>query len=186
MASFERPTNKDIPPSPWVTRFSHLIPAGGHVLDLAAGLGRHTRYFLEHGYEVTAADIDMSELPEQERLTRLEADLEAQAWPFPAEGFDAVVMTNYLHRPHYPHLMESLAVGGVLIIETFGEGNEQHGRPRNPDFLLKPGELLDAFGDKLYVVAYEHGVELTPRPAVRQRLCAIKGGGSVSLSSSKG
>ncbi len=88
--------------------------------------------------------------------------------------FDGIVITNYLHRPHFPHLIAALNEGGVLIFETFSQGNEKLGRPRNPDFLLAPGELLAAFGSVLEVVAYENGEEQQPRPAVRQRICAVK------------
>jgi hypothetical protein len=118
-------------------------------------------------------DIDIREL-----------DLEAEPWPFGPEVFGTIVVTNYLHRPHFPHYVASLAEGGVLLIDTFGAGNEKLGRPRNPDFLLAPGELLAAFGDKLEIVAYEHGSEDRPRPAVRQRLCAIKAAGPYPLNNS--
>lgn len=184
MASFDRPRDPDIPASPWITRFASLIRPGGRVLDVAAGHGRHTRYLLGEGYAVTAVDIDvsgLSDLKEQGDLTVRDTDLEDGAWPFPADTFDGVVMTNYLHRPHFPLLADALTRGGVLLIETFGEGNEKLGRPRNPNFLLRPGELLSAFADTLDVVAYEHGMEQTPRPAVRQRLCATKGSAPVSL-----
>lgn len=177
MASFDRPENPHIPPSPWVQRFAHLVKPGGSVLDVAAGHGRHSRFFLEHGYVVTATDIDVTDLSDlagHEHLTLHQADLEAHPWPFAPSTFDAIVMTNYLHRPHFAHLIETLAPGGVLLIETFGVGNEKLGRPRNPDFLLQPGELLQAFSDALTTVAYEHGAEDQPRPAVRQRICAIK------------
>lgn len=181
MASFDRPENPNIAPSPWVARFAHLIPPGGSVLDVAAGHGRHSRFFIERGHVVTAVDIDISdvaELSDHAGITLVEADLEANPWPFPVESFDGIVMTNYLHRPHLPHLIETLAPGGVLVIETFGEGNEKLGRPRNPDFLLEPGELLTALASQLIVVAYEHGAEHHPRPAVRQRICALKKGGA--------
>ena len=126
------------------------------------------------GYVVTAADIDTTGLTDASGIEVFAVDLETGAWPFPAEAFDAIVVTNYLHRPHFPHLVRSLAPGGVLIFETFGRGNEKLGRPRNPDFLLAPGELLRAFSDHLHIVAYEHGEEREPRPAVRQRLCAVR------------
>lgn len=185
MASFDRPENPNIPPSPWVARFAHLIKPNGSVLDVAAGHGRHSRFFVERGHAVTAVDIDLSDvadLSDHPDITLLEADLEANPWPFPAGSFDAIVMTNYLHRPHLPHLIETLASDGALLIETFGVGNEKLGRPRNPDFLLEPGELLTAFTSELIVVAYEHGAEDHPRPAVRQRICAIKRGGASGAS----
>ena len=87
--------------------------------------------------------------------------------------FDGIVVTNYLHRPLLPRLVESLAPGGVLIYETFAKGNEKLGRPRNPEFLLNPAELLDAFAPRLTIMAYEHAIEEEPTPAVRQRICAV-------------
>ena len=85
------------------------------------------------------------------------ADLENGPWPLAGERFDAVVVTNYLWRPLMPSLLASLADGGVLIYETFALGNEAFGRPSNPDFLLRPGELLRCCRG-LHVVAYEDGV----------------------------
>lgn len=173
MTSFDRPTDPDIPPSAWVMRWAALVRPGGTVLDVAAGHGRHTLALAALGLGVTAADIDVSALAGAPAEIVV-ADLEGGAWPFTGRRFDGIVVTNYLHRPHFPHLADALAPGGVLIFETFGQGNERLGRPRNPDFLLAPGELLRAF-EQLSVVAYEHGEEQAPRPAVRQRICAVKG-----------
>lgn len=184
MPSFDRPQQPESGVSAWIARFAPLIAAGGHVLDLAAGHGRHTRFLLERGYRVTAADIDVSdlrELAQHERCDIVEADLETGNWPFIGRTFDGIVVTNYLHRPHFPHLRAALNGGGVLLIESFGAGNERFGRPRNPDFLLRPGELLQAFAGELQVVAYEHGLEQVPRPAVRQRLCAVRDAGPREL-----
>ncbi len=184
MPSFDRPHDSDIPPSPWVMRVTNLVRPGGKVLDVAAGHGRHSYYFLLRGCSIVAADIDvsgLSGLADTQSAEIMEADLEDSAWPFTPGAFDAIVVTNYLHRPHFPHFIESLSPGGVLIIETFGQGNEKFGRPRNPDFLLEPGELLTAFSGTLQIIAYEHGVEHGPRPAVRQRLCAVKSSEPVSF-----
>jgi SAM-dependent methyltransferase len=128
------------------------------------------------GYHLLAVDIDVArvaDLSTNENVEIIEADLEAGDWPLGERCFDGIVVTNYLHRPHLPRLVESLAPGGVLIYETFAKGNEKLGRPRNPAFLLNPAELLDAFAPRLTIMAYEHAIEDEPTPAVRQRICAV-------------
>ena len=174
MPSFDRPTDTNIPPSPWIMRWASLIKPGGTVLDVAAGHGRHARALAALGHKVTATDIDVTGLKDAIGIEVIAADLETGVWPCAPGRFDGIVVANYLHRAHFPHLVAGLADGGVLLFETFGQGNEKLGRPRNPDFLLAPGELPAAFA-ALQVVAYEHGTEQHPRPAVRQRICAVKG-----------
>jgi SAM-dependent methyltransferase len=181
MPSFDRPEDPNIAPSFWVMRWAALIVAGGRVLDVAAGHGRHARALARRGFKVTATDIDVSGLADTgPGIDVIAADLEGGGWPFAGQRYDGIVVTNYLHRPLFPHFAASLADDGVLIYETFGQGNEKLGRPRNPDFLLAPGELLTAFPG-LQVVGYEHGAEMTPRPAVRQRLCATHRTAPVNL-----
>ena len=171
-------------PSPWVLRFAGRVPEAGPVLDLACGRGRHTRLFLARGHPVTAIDRDLSgiaDLAGAPGLETLEADLE-DGRPFPLAGrrFAGVVVTNYRYPPLFPTLVAAVAPGGVLIYETFARGNEHFGRPRNPDYLAKPGELLEAVRGKLRVVAYEDLIDQTPKPAARQRLCAINEGAGES------
>lgn len=165
-------------PSPWVKRFAPLIPAGGRVLDLACGNGRHTRYLIERGWFAVALDRDtaaVADLAASPQVQVIEADLEdGGAWPLAGQRFDGIVVVNYLYRPLFPHLLDGLAEGGVLIYETFARGNEAFSRPRNPDHLLGSGELIDIVGGRLQIVAYEHGlVENGPLPGVIQRICAI-------------
>ena len=153
-----------------------LIKRGGRVLDLAAGSGRHTLLLLEGGFAVCAVDRDVSALlPLAGTGCEVwQIHLETGApWPL-GTGYDGIVVTNYLHRPLLPAIARALAPGGVLIYETFARGNERFGRPRNPDFLLRPGELLDAFA-MLTVVAFEQGEVSTPRPSVIQRIAAVAG-----------
>ena len=166
-------------PSVWVERFARLIPAAGTALDLACGGGRHSRLLLGLGYRVAAVDRDLAGVADLAGTAGFEAvaaDLEdGSPWPFAGRRFEAVIVTNYLHRPILPTVVASVAPGGLLIYETFAEGNERYGRPSNPAFLLAPGELLEAVRGRLAVVAYEHGVVDRPKPAVVQRLCAAAG-----------
>jgi SAM-dependent methyltransferase len=144
------------------------------VLDVACGEGRHSRFFLERGHDVIAVDIDISRMGKHSRLQLIEADLENGDWPLPGASFDAVVVTDYLHRPLLDRLVDSVAFGGVLLYETFARGNERFGRPRNPDYLLLPGELLDLTRPRLRVVAYEDVTVTEPRAAALQRICAVR------------
>jgi SAM-dependent methyltransferase len=171
-------------PSPWVTRFAPLVAAGGRVLDLACGGGRHARWLVQRGYRVDAVDRDRSALELLQGIPHLSArcaDLEAAEWPLAGEQFDGIVVTNYLYRPHFDDLLANLAPGGVLIYETFMLGNERFGKPGNPDFLLRPGELLDRLGQGWSIVAFEQGETASPRAAVVQRVCAVRGAGQVRL-----
>jgi len=147
------------------------------VLDLAAGGGRHVRLLRSRGFPVTAADRDTAALradfagdPAVEIVT---LDLEdGGPWRL-GEGFGGIVVTNYFHRPLFPALVAALAPGGAVLYETFMLGNERFGRPSNPAFLLRPGELLHAFAD-LTIVAFEQGIADQPRPAAIQRIAAVK------------
>ena len=164
-------------PSGWVTRWARLIPEG-EVLDLACGSGRHARYLAGLGHDVTGVDRDaqaLAALAGVARVTTLQADLEdGNPWPLPGRRFAGIVVTNYLYRPLFPRLLQSLAPGGVLIYETFALGNERFGRPTNPHFLLRDAELLDAFSAELTVVAFEQGFIPSPCPAVVQRFCGAR------------
>jgi SAM-dependent methyltransferase len=162
-----------LPPSAWVTRWAAHIPRGGTVLDVACGGGRHTTWLCAQGFQLVAVDRDLSLFANPPPgVDLLEADIESGLWPFPGRSFDGIVVTNYLHRPLFPILSASLSPGGVLIYETFAAGNERFGKPSNPDFLLKPGELLEVAAGKLRVLGYEDIEVSEPKPAMIQRLCA--------------
>lgn len=170
-------THKDVkaPPSPWVVRFAPLIT--GNVLDIACGSGRHTRYLLSRGHRVSAVDRDLSRMADlrgAEGLEMYETDLEDGAGRLPKGQFGGVIVTNYLWRPLLPAIVEAVGDAGVLLYETFADGNATYGRPRNSDFLLQPGELLDAVNGPLHVIAYENGVINDPHQAVIQRICAVR------------
>lgn len=165
-------------PSDWVRRWGHLIPdrpGGARVLDLACGHGRHSRWLMRQGHQVTAVDRDAEALAGLADLApwvrTLSADLENAPWPLAGREFEAVVVTNYLWRPLWPQILASLAPGGLLLYETFADGNASVGRPARPEFLLQPGELL-RLCTGLRVVAYEDGFLNHPERYV-QRIAAV-------------
>lgn len=162
----------------WVRRFANLIPKPGLVLDLACGAGRHSRYLSSMAYSIVAVDKDVGliEAHADTRISPQKLDLELDDWPLAGSEFDGIVVTNYLYRPHLDQLPLMLTDGGILIYETFAQGNEQYGKPSNPNFLLKTGELLAlASRHQLKVLAYEDIYVDSPKPALMQRICAVKG-----------
>lgn len=162
-------------PLPWVVRFASQVADGGKVLDLACGGGRHGRLFLENHHPVCFLDRDMSgvsDLKTNPAAELIEADIENGPWPMKAgRQFDAVVVTNYLWRPVTAQLLATVKSGGLLIYETFMAGNERFGKPSNPNFLLRPHELLDWCRDDFDIRAFEQGEE---KEAMKQRICAVK------------
>ncbi len=137
------------PPSDWVVRWTPLLPPGSHILDVACGHGRHVRWLAGAGHHVTAIDREPALLaPLAGLATTVAADLEAGPWPLPGRTFDGVVVTNYLWRALFPALKAAVAPGGLLIYETFAQAHAALGRPRRPEFLLRPGELIDVLRDR--------------------------------------
>lgn len=163
-----------LPPSPWVQRFGGHLVAGTQVLDVACGAGRHVRWFAQRGCRVTAIDRDAEALEPLRTIAEVQAaDLEQGSWPLAGRRFDAVVVTHYLWRDLWPALLASVAPQGWLLYETFAAGQETVGRPSNPDFLLRPGELLDVVRGTLRVVAYEDGFLAEPDRFI-QRIAAVR------------
>jgi SAM-dependent methyltransferase len=167
-----------VKPSSWVVRFAPLIPKGAVALDLACGSGRHSQFLANLGHCILAVDQDISAIQNihTSAITPKRLNLEGDTWPLFGSKFGGIVVTNYLYRPHLDRLPELLEEGGILIYETFALGNEKYGKPSNPNFLLNPGELL-AFAARhsLKVLAYEDIYVDEPKPAMVQRLCAVKG-----------
>lgn len=160
-------------PSEWVRRWSHLIAPHSTVLDVACGAGRHLRHLRELGHTVVGVDRSAEALAACEGLGELvQADIENGPWPFAARQFGGVVVTNYLWRPLLPAIVASVAPGGVLVYETFAQGNETVGKPSRPDFLLRPGELLEVCRG-LRVVAFEDGFQQAP-DRFTQRIAAVR------------
>lgn len=163
------------PASAWIERFGPQVRPGGSVLDVACGQGRHLRWFAARGHRVCGVDRDRAAIDAASGWGEaLLADIESGPWPLAGRRFDAVVVTNYLWRPLLPAIVDAVAPDGLLLYETFAAGNETVGKPSRPDFLLRPGELLDACRD-LRVVAYEDGFLTGPDRFV-QRIAAVREG----------
>ena len=169
--------------SPWLQRWAHLLPAGGSALDLACGSGRHLRWLVAQGLRPTGIDRDAAALAASGELVQaglaelIQADVENGPWPCPGRSFDVVVVTNYLWRPLWPQLLAAVAPGGLLLYETFADGNQSVGKPSRPDFLLQPGELIHRC-QGLRIVAYEDGFLPAPERFV-QRIAAVRTEGGV-------
>ena len=182
MDSAPPPLHAVAPPSDWIVRWTPLLPPGAQVLDVACGHGRHVHWLAAAGHSIVAIDRDAALLvPLAGLATTLLADLETDPWPLPGRTFDAVVVTNYLWRALFPALKAAVAPGGLLIYETFAQAHAALGRPRRPEFLLRPGELLDLLRDgdgrsstaaspseRWHVIAFEEG-RLPARGEVPER-----------------
>ena len=161
--------------SSWIATWAGLVPPGATVLDIAAGKGRHTRFFAGRGHRVTAVDRDVSGLAAADTIEIIAADLEdGSPWPLAGRKFGAVVVTNYLHRALFPILFDALQPGGILLYETFMAGNERFGKPSRPEFLLNDGELLELVRGRFSVIAYEARMISEPKMAMVQRIAALK------------
>ncbi len=178
MKTAENELHRTLPPSPWVVRHSRLIASGGPVLDLACGSGRHARLLAGMGFAVLAVDCNseaLAALADVAGVTASRLDLESGDWPLAGRSFAGIVVANYLWRPRLPDVLAMLAPGGVLIYETFMLGNEAYGRPSTPEFLLRPGELRElAQAAGLREIAFEEGYAASPKPAMRQAICAVR------------
>ena len=164
--------------SDWVGRFYSQIPKNGLILDLAGGSGRHTRFLAQKGFKLILLDNQIAkakDLQNVENIELMEYNLEnGNSLPFLTKSFKGIVVTNYLYRPIFPQLICLLDDGGVLIYETFAVGHEKYGRPTNPDFLLKSGELISRISPQMRIIAYEECLITRPAKAYVQRIAAEK------------
>ena len=169
-------------PSAWFVSHAHLVPAGATLLDVACGYGRHAKYFAERGARVTAVDRDAAALASFADVSNITAelrDLENDAWPYGADSFDAVIVCNYLWRPTLATLLDCIRPGGVLLYETFMDGNEKFGKPSRPDFLLRSDELIAHVSRDFEIVEFAQGPEHTADGeicAMKQKIAAVKRG----------
>jgi SAM-dependent methyltransferase len=153
------------------------------VLDLACGRGRHALAAARTGRFVIALDRSRARLAELAGTARasalhvhpLLADVEANdTIPLASASCGAVLVFRYLHRPLAPEIVRVLRPGGLLLYETFMRKHREIAEhPRNPAFLLEPGELPRLFSTLETLRAEEALVE-APAPEAVARLVARK------------
>lgn len=134
----------------------------GKALDIACGEGRNALFLEKNGYDVDAIDISSvaiergaKEAEEEVRINFIQADLEG--YQIPIETYDLIINFNYLQRSLVPAIKRGLKKGGVVVFETYTLEQQAIGHPKNPEFLLKPNELLRLFSD-LHIFFYREGI----------------------------
>jgi len=169
-------------PDALVETFSDLILAErpeGPVLDLASGDGHNGLFLAAKGLPVILADRSDEALSKakeadddvQGKVTIWKVDLERPGEnPLTEKAYSAILVFRYLHRPLMPCIRKALKAGGFLVYSTYTMEQAQFGKPRNPDFLLKSGELMDWFKDWKVLHHFE-GIQENPRRAVAEIVC---------------
>ena len=169
-----------------LVRFAPLFAqagALGPILDVAAGDGRNGLYLAEQNLDVICCDLSKEQL-EKLSLQAEKLELQVTVWqvnleqpgdnPFPGEAYGGVMVFRYLHRPLIPCIRKALKKGGLLMYETYTVEQAQFGKPHNPDFLLKPGELPGWFSDWEIIHRFE-GIVDDPKRAIAQIVCRKPG-----------
>jgi len=175
VADFRRETG----PDELLARYSYLFTDDLReypILDLACGDGHNGIFLASKGLSVVLADRSEEAL-NQARLNGQASGISARFWQVdfeqegadPLEGrlFGAVLVFRYLHRPLFPRIRECLKEGGILMYETFTTEQTRFGKPKNPDHLLKAGELLSWFQDWQVIHTFEGTVDAPPKAVAR-------------------
>ena len=178
MADFRRESG----PDELLAQYSYLFsddPQDYPILDLASGDGHNGIFLASKGFSVVLADRSEEALS-QARLNTQTAGVSVEFWqvnleqegvnPLEARTFSAVLVFRYLHRPLIPCLRKSLKQGGILLYETFTTEQARFGKPKNPDHLLKAGELLSWFHDWEVIYTFE-GIIGVPPKAIARIVC---------------
>ncbi len=160
-------------PSAWIRQHAGTISPGS-AIDVAAGSGRHAFLLADLGFQVTAVDINpaLSAIYSESSVAFKNLDLEGSHWPLSGQQFDLVVVSNYLYRPNLQALIRLVSPEGYLLYETFGLGNEQYGKPGNPNFLFEENELAWVLGSEFVILDEKFEEVSNPTPAVRAGIFA--------------
>ena len=152
-------------PSKWLKYcLNNLVKQKKTALDLACGRGRNSLLLASYGFNVTSVDINSEYLKcfSSNKVKKIEKDIEkTDNWPLSDNGFDIIVVTNFLNRSIFPLIINSINPCGFLIYETFSIGQEQIGKPSNRNYLLQEKELTYLCND-LLLIKYENVWAHTP------------------------
>jgi len=153
----------------------HSLGVDREVLDLACGSGRNGLFLIENNIRVKFVDKNEKALAEiyssikknrGQRYKCLQTDLEkGENSLFEPERFGAILVFNYLHRPLFPLIRSAILKGGLIFYETFTTANTEFGKPKNPNYLLKEGELLEKF-EGWEIIEYFEGIKLDPQRSI--------------------
>ena len=164
--------------SNWVRFCMHKTSTRkGLALDLACGKGRHSLYLSSLGFSVISVDYNEENLNcfKGKNITKLNKDIENKKnWPLKKIKFDLIIVTNFLNRSIFPLITKSIKKGGYLIYETFGEGHQKFGKPKNPDFILNSKELL-TLCSSMELIVYEEVLSINPSyKSIKHRILSSK------------
>lgn len=138
--------------------YAELSP-GKTALDIACGLGRHSKYLAEQGFEVDALDISSVAISQLQGLPNITAkEVDFDSYILPKEKYDLIVCVYFLDRSLFDPMIDALKPNGIIIMETFLHDQSNERVPSNPAFLLNEGELEAAFDDRcelLHIKEYE-------------------------------
>ena len=155
----------DVPqPAVFLQEHAAMLGAGGTALDIAMGSGQNGVYLAQRGYGVTGVDRSRAAAALAQEYARDKGvSIDAVAadmldWPFPENHFDVILNFYFLERALAPRIKAGLKKGGLLFFETYTLDQQRFDGPHNPDFLLKPNELLESFLD-MFVLFYHERIE---------------------------
>lgn len=155
----------DIPePAALLKQHEGFLGVAGTALDIAMGAGQNAVFLAQRGYVATGIDrsraaVAMAEKYARDRGSSIDAvAADMLDWPFPENHFDIILDFYFLERSLVPRIQAGLKKGGLLFFETYTFEQQRFDGPHNPDFLLKPNELLESFLD-LFVLFYHERIE---------------------------
>lgn len=146
----EKYQNNKIPDEPIkLVRDYAKLATGKQALDIACGMGRHSKYLASLGFEVDALDISTVALEQLKKIPHVHAkEVDFDTYTLPKEKYDLIVCTYYLERKLFPQMIDALKPNGLILMETFLHHQDNERPSSNPAFLLNDGELESTFHDR--------------------------------------